>query len=263
MRFSVLASGSGGNACYVETEQTRVLIDVGLSCKEIERRLEVLDVRAGSIDVIVVTHEHMDHVKGVGVFARRYQVPVLINRATLRRCEKIVGNIPAPLFFNTGDRLSFRDLTFHFFTKCHDATDPVGITLSSNGCKLGVLTDLGRSTPLILDSISQCNGLVLEFNHDPLMLEAGPYPLELKRRIKGPDGHLSNQQAAELLRAVVHNDLAVVVLAHLSEINNEEEMAYAEAEKVLRSGGISDIHLLVSRQYEPLPLVDLARGGHV
>lgn len=255
MRFSVLGSGSKGNVFYVETDQARLLIDAGLSCKQIERRLGVLGQKPGQIDAIIVTHEHIDHVRGVGVFARRHQVPVFINRATYARCGKSLGNIPMPVFFNTGDTLTFKDAELHFITKCHDAADPVALTIGCNGSKLGVVTDLGRPTPLIMDCIHECRGLILEFNHDLAMLSHGPYPINVKRRIRGPEGHLSNEQAALLLSEARCHNLSALVLAHLSEINNSKELALEEAERVI--GDRERVTVIVSTQDAPLPVVSI------
>jgi len=260
MRFSVLGSGSGGNASYVETREARILVDAGLSCKEIEKRLGLLGIGAGEIDAIVVTHEHIDHVRGVGVFARRYGIPVLMNKATFARCRNVVGKIPIPLFFNTGDILTFKDMNLHFITKCHDAADPVALTMTSDGCKLGVVTDLGRVTSLILDSVQGCQGLILEFNHDLEMLDKGPYPFELKRRIRGPDGHLSNHDAARLLGEAIGNELSVLVLAHLSEVNNTEKLALEEAIRAIEGNGNNVDTVIVSTQHYAMPVVSMDAG---
>ena len=255
MRFSVLGSGSSGNVCYVKTAKASLLVDAGFSCKEIERRLAHLGVKASSIDGIVVTHEHIDHIRGVGAFARRYRVPVLINRATFSKCRKNIGNIPVPVFFNTGDTCVFKDMELHFISKCHDAADPVALTVRSDGCKLGLVTDLGRATSLVLHSIRDCDALVLEFNHDLQMLELGPYPLELKRRIRGPDGHLSNSQAAQILGEIAHEGLRFLVLAHLSEVNNHETVAFREAAMALSKMPVPmEPSIMVSRQNEPTVL---------
>jgi len=255
MWFSVLGSGSSGNVSYVKTAKASLLVDAGFSCKEIERRLSHLGAKASDIDGIVVTHEHIDHIKGVGVFARRYQVPVLINRATFSKCRKIIGNIPVPVFFKTGDTLIFKDMELHFISKCHDAVDPVALSVSCNGFKLGIVTDLGRPTSLILESVRNCDALVLEFNHDVQMLELGPYPLEIKRRIRGPEGHLSNRQAAQILREIAHEGLRFIVLAHLSEVNNHERVAFREAMSALTKIPVPvEASIMVSKQNEPMGL---------
>ncbi len=257
MRFSVLASGSEGNACYVETDGARILIDAGLSCREIERRLEPLAVEAASLDGVLVTHEHQDHIRGVGPLARRYELPVFLNAQAYRRARKVLGSLPRPVIFQTGQSMTLRDLEVDFFTKCHDAVDPVGVVLTCNGIRLGVATDLGRSTRLVEDRLRECAALILEFNHDLEMLENGPYPLELKRRIRGQDGHLSNRQAAELLRMVSHPGLKALVLAHISQKNNAPDKALEEARRVLRRCDLAHVELYLAQQDEPGPLIAL------
>lgn len=257
MRFSVLASGSGGNACYVETSRARVLIDAGLSCREIIRRMEAIGVSPGSLDGVLITHEHLDHIRGAGPLARHFNLPVYINSSTLRTAIRILGSIPMPVSVSTGQTITIKDLFVETFTKCHDAADPMGVVLSSDGVRLGLLTDLGRSTRLVEDRLKGCQALIIEFNHDERMLEEGPYPLELKRRIRGPDGHLSNRQGADLIKAVFHNGLDFVVLAHLSEKNNMPEKAFRTGKAVLASCGQEGGKLLISHQHSPVPMVEL------
>lgn len=264
MRFCVLASGSGGNACYVETENTKIMVDAGLSCSEIERRLRLVGIRPESLDALIITHEHGDHIKGAGPLSRRYDLPVYINHKTLKKGLKRLGNLGSPVIFQTGQTLVIRDLGIETFTKCHDASDPFGLVFTSlgddsttNGTRIGMITDLGRSTKLVEDRLKGCRALIIEFNYDQSMLDNGPYPLDLQRRIKGQDGHLSNEQAGDLLCAVFHEDLRVVVLAHLSGTNNEPEIARQQALKVLDKCGLNSIRLLISNQDEPGPMVEL------
>jgi phosphoribosyl 1,2-cyclic phosphodiesterase len=257
LRFSVLASGSAGNALYVETEKARVLIDAGLSCRELIRRLEMVGIEPEGLDGVVVTHEHLDHVKGAGPLARKFHLPVYVNRRTYERSQKLLGPIAVPVFVQTGQTLTVKDLQIETFTKCHDAVDPLGIILSCKESKLGLITDLGRSTHLVEDRLKGCGGLIMEFNYDPEMLDEGPYPLYLKRRIRGADGHLSNGQAGDLLSAVHHEELQVVIMAHLSQTNNDPSKAFDQASETLEKRGLSAPRLLVSRQDDPLPLMDL------
>jgi phosphoribosyl 1,2-cyclic phosphodiesterase len=257
MRFSVLASGSGGNSCYVETEGARVIVDAGLSCRELVRRLDLVGIDPETLNALIVTHEHSDHIKGAGPLVRRFDLPLYINRKTLSRSARTLGKHVRPILFRTGDALMINDLKLETFTKCHDAADPLGMVLSHNGARIGMATDLGRSTRLVEDRLGECRALILEFNYDPQMLESGPYPLELQRRIKGQDGHLSNQQAGDLLGSVTHRDLDYVVLAHLSETNNHPGKAREEAERALRNCGLEKTAILVSRQDEPGPMIEL------
>jgi len=257
IRFSILASGSRGNTCYVETTGARVLIDAGLSCREIERRLNIVGVSAKSLNAIILTHEHSDHLRGVGPLARRYNLPLYVNSKTLEQGQKTLGKLPIPVLIQTGESLAINNLLVETFTKCHDAIDPMGIVLSSDGMKIGLATDLGRSTRLAEERLKGCQALIVEFNYDPDMLNDGPYPLYIKRRIQGPDGHLSNQQGGELLAAVSHVDLNLVVLAHLSETNNHPDKAHQTAAEVLGNCGLGETDILIGRQDKPGPMIEL------
>ena len=254
LRFSVLASGSSGNACYVETAEARVLIDAGLSGEELIRRMEKAGIDPARLDGVLLTHEHIDHIRGAGPLARRFDLPVFANRLTMRRAVKTLGNLSKPVFFQTGQPITLHGLCIETFTKCHDAADPVGVMVHTDGARLGIITDLGRSTPVVEDRLRGCHALVVEFNHDERMLEEGPYPLELKRRIKGPEGHLSNSQAGGMLKALCHDALSTVVLAHLSEMNNHPEKAI-EASRTALSG--LRVKVLVSEQGSVLPMMDV------
>jgi phosphoribosyl 1,2-cyclic phosphodiesterase len=254
MRFAVLGSGSSGNAFYVEGAEARVLIDAGLSGEELIRRMEQSAIDPAALDGILLTHEHIDHIRGAGPLARRFDLPVYANRLTMRRAVKTLGNLSKPIFFQTGQPITLRGLCIETFTKCHDAADPVGVMVHANGARLGILTDLGRSTPVIEDRLRGCHALVLEFNHDEKMLEEGPYPLELKRRIKGPEGHLSNDQAGGLLTALCHGALGTVVLAHLSEKNNLPEKAIEASRRAVSGFGVQ---VWVSEQTSVLPLMEV------
>ncbi|MGD9076845.1 MAG: MBL fold metallo-hydrolase [Desulfobacteraceae bacterium] len=257
MRFSVLASGSSGNACYVETAQTRILIDAGLSCRELMRRLELVHVDPKAPEALVITHEHVDHMRGAGPLARLLDIPVYINSSTFRKSLKILGNLSKPMAIHTGQTITIKDLAIETFTKCHDTADPMGLVLSSDGARLGLITDLGRSTQVIEDRLRGCHALIIEFNHDQRMLEDGPYPWEVKRRIKGSEGHLSNRQAGELLAAVAHKDLGLVILAHLSRVNNNELSALKEAKDALTRRGLKNTKIVISRQDYPLSMAEL------
>jgi len=257
MKFCVLASGSSGNACYVETDNARVLIDAGLSGREIERRLQLVGGDASELTALIITHEHSDHIKGAGVLSRRYNIPIYVNRKTLESGRRTLGKKLRAEIIQTGQRLEIEDLKVETFTKCHDAADPVGLVLSLNGVRLGVVTDLGKSTRLVEDRLQGCRAIVIEFNHDPEMLDTGPYPLYLKRRIKGRDGHLSNEQGGALLRKICHENLEKVVLAHLSEQNNHPEKAHRQAAEALGKCGLGQIDIWVSRQDEPGPMFEL------
>ncbi len=257
MRFCILASGSGGNACYVETDSTRVLIDAGLSARETERRLKLIGIQLASIDALIITHEHADHIKGAGPLTRGYDCPLYINQKTLENGQETLGRLTNPVIVQTGQDLKIKDLNVETFTKCHDAADPIGLVISFDGFRIGLATDLGRSTRLIENRLKGCHALILEFNHDLRMLEEGPYPLHLKQRIKGRHGHLSNEQAGELLEVLCHRNLKKVVLAHLSRANNYPEKAYQHAADVLNRCGLGGIDILISNQDNTGPMIEL------
>jgi phosphoribosyl 1,2-cyclic phosphodiesterase len=254
MRFSVIASGSGGNACYVETDHSRVMIDAGLSCRELLRRLDHIGVDGSRLDALFITHEHADHIRGAGPLARRFDIPLYATASTLKKAAKTLGNLSTPVVIQTGQTLTINDLFIETFTKCHDAADPIGVVMAYNGTRLGLLTDVGRPTALVMDRLQGCHGLIIEFNHDEQMLEEGPYPLELKRRIRGADGHLSNHQAGEVLEGLLHDELKLVVLAHMSDSNNYPHKAVEQANATLRKNGRKGIKVLVSHQDQPLPM---------
>ena len=256
MHFSVLASGRKGNACYIETTNTRVVVDAGLSCRELIRRLKLINRNPDRLDALFLTHEHSDHIKGASSIARRFGAAIYSNRLTLNSCDQSLAGIPC-VTVDTGESLTIKDLKVKTFTKCHDAVDPMGMILSSNNASLGIITDLGRSTRLVEDHLKGCKALVIEFNHDQEMLDQGPYPLFLKRRIKGQEGHLSNSQAGKLLKTVAHEGLQKVVLAHLSMENIMPEKAFQEAKEILSACGFEKIEILVSRQNYPMPMVEI------
>jgi phosphoribosyl 1,2-cyclic phosphodiesterase len=221
------------------------------------RRLELVHVDPKAPEALVITHEHVDHMRGAGPLARLLDIPVYINSSTFRKSFKILGKLSKPMAIHTGQTITIKDLAIETFTKCHDTADPMGLVLSSDGARLGLITDLGRSTQVIEDRLRGCHALIIEFNHDQRMLEDGPYPWEVKRRIKGSEGHLSNRQAGELLAAVAHKDLGLVILAHLSRVNNNELSALKEAKDALTRRGLKNTKIVISRQDYPLSMAEL------
>lgn len=223
MKFAILSSGSKANGTYFESGGIRILIDCGLSARETERRLVGLGVQPGSISAILVTHEHSDHIYGIPVFSRKYKIPVFANVAT----SEMVGPVHGIEHFATGEPFSVGGLQINPFRIAHDAVDPVGFTIRSEGLKFTQVTDLGKVTPLVCDAVAGAHAVVLEANHDPEMLMSCGYPWVLKQRIRSSHGHLSNPEAAQLLFDLLHADLLHVVLGHLSENSNTPELARA------------------------------------
>jgi phosphoribosyl 1,2-cyclic phosphodiesterase len=224
----VLASGSKGNAIHVSDGETTLLFDAGLSGIEIERRLRERNMAARAIQAIIVSHEHTDHIKGVGVLSRRYGIPVYINQGTQAAAVCELGVIKHTESFCCGRDFSINHLTIHPFSTSHDARDPAGFTIQSNGIKIGLATDLGIATQMVKEHLKGSALLVLEANHDLEMLEKGPYPWPVKQRIRSRLGHLSNKESRDLLMEIRHSGLGHVVLGHLSETNNTPEKALRE-----------------------------------
>jgi phosphoribosyl 1,2-cyclic phosphodiesterase len=246
--FCVLASGSKGNATYISDGNTSILLDSGLSGIEIERRMQSRDLRMEELDAIVVSHEHTDHIQGVGVLSRRYRLPVHITRPTFEAGQKQLGKIKETEYFECGRSFYVGTLAMHPFSVSHDAADPVGFTIKNKDTKIGIATDLGIATGLVEEHLNSCSLLVLEANHDLQMLEIGPYPWEVKQRVRSRLGHLSNEQSGSLLCSVLHESLQHVILAHISETNNEPEKAYDAVCEALSDASADNLQLTVACQ---------------
>ncbi|NNK13602.1 MAG: MBL fold metallo-hydrolase [Desulfofustis sp.] len=256
MKFSVLGSGSKGNSIFVESGSTAILVDGGFSGREIAERLSRIDRDMSCLKAVFVTHEHHDHISGVGVVSRRCRVPVFANEGTFRGAGKRLTKLFKQSEFETGEAVSFDGLQIRSFAISHDTADPVGFVIDDGKSRLGICTDTGIPTRLISRRMAQCDALVVEFNHDPVMLKNGPYPQSLKQRVNSSQGHLSNSDGAGLLDSVIHDGLCHVVLAHLSETNNHPEIAYREAEKVVRDRLALSV-LSISEQQRPTELFEI------
>jgi phosphoribosyl 1,2-cyclic phosphodiesterase len=246
-----LASGSKGNATYISDGETSILVDAGLSGVEIQRRLASRDLSPEDLDAIIVTHEHSDHVRGVGILSRRYKLPVYINPRTHKAAPRI-GKLHETKPFECGTTFHISKMTIHPFAISHDAEDPAGFTIGQNGTTVGIATDLGIATSMVRQHLKRCALLILEANHDPTMLETGPYPWPLKQRIRGRTGHLSNPDSKQLLKKLQHDDLQHVILGHLSEINNTPQKAFDEVIKALTG---CKARLTVADQYASSPVI--------
>jgi phosphoribosyl 1,2-cyclic phosphodiesterase len=248
MRFSVLSSGSKANTTYLESGSTRILIDCGLSARTVEQRLSLIGVDPSTIEGIIITHEHSDHIRGVERFSRLHEIPVYANNAA----RKFVKGAYAVERFETGKAFSIGDLEISPVSIVHDSGDPVGFVIVSAGIRFGHFTDLGKVTPLVKEAVTGCHSLVLESNHDPDMLWGCSYPWDLKQRISSSHGHLSNAAAGELLSEMRHDGLHQVVLGHISENSNTHEMALNCARHSLEG---ADCGLYCGSVYQPLPLL--------
>lgn len=241
MRIAYLGSGSRGNSAIIESGDTRLMLDCGFSAKEAERRLERLSMTAADITAVLVTHEHSDHISGVGTFARKHSVPVWMTPGTLASGK--AGVLPEFNAVNCHQEFTIGEITISPIPVPHDAKEPCQYVFSNGEVKLGVLTDVGHITPHIREQYARCDALVLECNHDRQMLQQGSYPMALKRRVGGNYGHLNNDQAAELLNAVAHTSLQWVMAVHVSEKNNTGTLAQQALRSVLSLASPTDVHL--------------------
>lgn len=223
IRFASLGSGSRGNATLIEKNSTRILIDCGFGVKDTRARLERLGLALEDIDGVLVTHEHGDHIGGVGKIARANGMPVYCSHGTYLTGR--LGNVPDLRLISSHKRFAVGDLEIEPVPVPHDAKEPIQYIVGDGDTRVGVLTDLGSITPHIRHCYARCEALILETNHDPQMLQQGPYPPKLKRRVGGAYGHLSNGQAQALLEGLQHDKLQHVVAAHISDKNNTEQLA--------------------------------------
>ena len=258
MKVAVLGSGSSGNATLVRAGHTHVLVDAGFSGKDLERRLGVLGVEPSQIQAIVISHDHGDHTRGMGVFARKHGTPLYMTEATRDACAKLLRGPEEVRTYRPGHPFVIGDVRVEPFITVHDAADPVGLALvdECTGLRLGVATDLGRPTAQIRHALSRCDLLVLEANHDEVLLATSPYPWSVKRRIASSHGHLSNQAAAQFAVELLHPRLAGVVLAHLSNECNRPELAQKVVGAALKKAGWKG-HLEVAPQHEPTAWLDV------
>lgn len=263
---TVLASGSKGNCTLLSSSTTRLLIDAGLSCREVMRRLLLCGEDPCSVDAILITHEHSDHVAGIRVLARRLKIPIYITAATYQAYQRSMhdadGNrisLDRREHFRSGTRFQVGDISVTPFTIPHDAVDPVGFTFCADGIKVGICTDLGYMPPNVRDHLRGCHMLMIESNHDLELLRGGPYPWSVKQRVMSNVGHLSNDALANFLTSDYDGSAEFLILAHLSEQNNHPEIARVTAERALgdqRSLFLQN-RLMLAAQHEPLAAVRL------
>lgn len=230
MRLCSIASGSSGNCIYVGSDHTHLIIDAGISGRRIEEGLNSIGLKTQEIDGILITHEHSDHVGGLGVLARRYGIPMYATKGTIDAVKSMsyLGKIPEELFrvIKADEPFSVNDLKINPVRISHDAADPVAYRIGNGEKSVGVVSDLGRYNDYIVENFSGVDALLLEANHDVNMLQVGKYPYQLKCRILGDKGHLSNESSGRLLSRLLHDNLGTVYLGHLSQENNLAELAY-------------------------------------
>jgi phosphoribosyl 1,2-cyclic phosphodiesterase len=233
MRFASLGSGSEGNALVVEVGATRVMVDCGFGLRETVRRLACKGLTPDAIDAIVITHEHGDHIGGAAVFARKYGIPVWLTRGTLAVFRNQCDNLPEVRAFDSHTAFAIGDVEIQPFPVPHDAREPVQFVFGDGSHRMGLLTDVGATTPHIEAMLTRCDALVLECNHDASLLQQSGYPPGLKRRIAGQYGHLDNHAAAHLLSRLDNSRLQHLIAAHLSKHNNTPELALQALSAVL------------------------------
>lgn len=257
MRFIPLASGSQGNATVVEFGATRLLVDAGLAARELAKRLEEIGIEPESIAAILLSHEHQDHVRGAQRFSQRFNVPVAASWDTIAGMDRAPQAFAGWIELPVGRQVEIGDAVVASFPVPHDAAAPVGFVMEDGRFRVGVATDLGHATPEIAERLGGCDVLMIESNHDSLLLRDGPYPWRLKDRVSGRLGHLSNAEAASLIKHAVDDRCRCVVLAHLSEKNNTPELARTSALRALRARGRERVEVQVARSDRPLPPVSL------
>jgi phosphoribosyl 1,2-cyclic phosphodiesterase len=255
VKICSLASGSKGNCLYLETGDTRVLIDAGLSLRETVLRMDACGIDPSGVHAVLVTHEHIDHIRSAGSFSRRFRVPVYASHLLRKKAEKYLHKA-AVIEFEAGDLCQFRDISIDPFPITHDSCDPVGFVLESHEGKCGSATDLGTVTRLVTEKLRGCRALNLESNHDVDMLMEGPYPWELKQRIKSRHGHLSNEESLDLLHELAHDGLEALVMAHLSEVNNHPDHVVRTTESFLRDQNVCAPQVVIGDQYRASQVIE-------
>ena len=266
MRLCSIASGSSGNCIYVGSEATHLLVDVGISGKRTESGLQELGLTGRDIDGILITHEHADHISGLGVLVRKYGIPIYATSGTIEamKWDRSLGNIDESLYREVQEerKLTIKDLTVNPMHISHDAAQPVGYRISYGNRKVAVCTDLGVYNDYTVECLKGMDALLLEANHDVNMLQVGPYPYYLKQRILGDRGHLSNENSGRLLCRILHDNLKTVLLGHLSKENNLPELAYESVRMEINLGEnpykAGDFDIRVAKRSEITPVVEIA-----
>lgn len=228
-RFASIASGSSGNSIYFGSDNTHILIDTGISNKRIEEGLKNLGLKVSDLSGILITHEHSDHIQGLKTLIKKYHIPIYATKGTLDyiKAKKIIeGNEDLCNVISADTKITIDDIDASVFKISHDASEPVGFRLSTAGKSVAVATDMGVYDEYIVDELQDLDAILLEANHDIRMLEAGPYPYHLKRRILGSKGHLCNEIAGKLLARILNDNIKQVLLGHLSKENNYPSLAY-------------------------------------
>jgi len=256
--LTILGSGSGGNCAYVETDQTRLLVDAGFSPRQIRQRLAAIGRAPENLQGILVTHEHSDHIRGLTGLADKLRIPIYCNRATADEIRLACRVAFDCRLFETGSRFEVGDVEVETFSVPHDAQDPVGFLLRTAAGNIGFATDLGQFTRLVGERVRHANALVLETNHDVKLLQDCPHrPWSLKQRILGRHGHLSNDAAADATEAIMSAGLRHLYLGHLSRECNRPELAWRVIHERVERIGATHVRLELTSQDVPCPTLQL------
>jgi phosphoribosyl 1,2-cyclic phosphodiesterase len=256
MEFSTIASGSSGNCNYIKGGNTRLLVDAGCSMRHIKNSLLEFSTSIEKIDAILITHEHSDHVSGAAKLSRRYQIPIYASELTWENLPFCNDYFPEERhIFDYG--MEIGDIELDFFRLSHDAIQPVGLIFKHDGQSIGLATDTGEVTAAMYSQLSDLDGLIFEANHDCSLLEQGPYPPFLKKRVLSKNGHLSNEQAAKALCKIIGPLTKQVILAHLSETNNHPALALDEVERALEKDCLYNTAISVAPRKAAHPLIVL------
>ena len=259
MRLCSIASGSSGNCIYVGSDNTHILIDVGISCKRIEQGLLKAELTGKDISGVLITHEHSDHIQGLGVLARKYEIPMYATKGTIDgilHSSRYLGEFNTELFreIHIDEDVLIGDLNVHPFHISHDAGEPCGYRIASKGSTVGIATDMGTFDRYTIDKLQGLDAILLEANHDVRMLQAGPYTYALKQRVMSDYGHLSNENSGLLLNQILHKDFKHIMLGHLSKENNMPEIAYETVKFEINMANTpfkaEDFHLCVATRDE-------------
>lgn len=264
MRFTSIASGSSGNCTYVGSDNTHILVDAGVSKKRIEEGLKALDLGLSDISAIFVTHEHVDHISALHTILKKYNIPIYATEGTItgiKNSDKKNEMANSEFIRVFADKkVSVGDMIIDPMAISHDALEPCGYRIYCGGKKVGVATDLGCYTEYTVDCLKDCDALLLEANHDIRMLQTGPYPYQLKRRILGDKGHLSNDKSGELLCRLLNDRMQGIFLGHLSKENNLPELAYETVRVEIEMGDNpyrgNDFPLIVAKRSEISPILE-------
>lgn len=258
VRLTILGSGSSGNCAYVETDETRILIDAGFSLRQIRQRLATIGRAPENLTAVLVTHEHSDHVHSLPLLSEKLRIPIYCNRPTQEAVEYQSQTRLACSIFETGASFEVGNILVETFSIPHDAQDPVGYLLRTSAGNIGFLTDLGHTTRLVLERIRPANALVLEANHDVKMLQDCPTrPWSLKQRILGRHGHLSNEAAADTAEQIMSAELRHIYLGHLSRECNLPQLAHRVVNERLQKIGANHVRLQLTSQSKPCETLSL------